>query len=112
MLWVLVVLMLVMWQATKCDGNVSSSYGNGGVMEVVVNVIKSLLVIEKNWISKKSTPMDQEMTTSLEPNFFLVIWLSFIISTGHSLFPAVIHHFCLSFGVTAHHSCLPLSWTQ
>ena len=45
MLWVLVVLMLVMWWATKCGGNVGGSYGDGGVMEVVVNVIKSLLVI-------------------------------------------------------------------
>ena len=44
--------MLVMWQATKCGGNVGSSYGDGGVMEVVVNVIKSLLVMEKNCISK------------------------------------------------------------
>ena len=56
--------------------------------------------------------MDQETTMSLELIFFLIIWLSFIISTHHSLFPAVVHHFCLLFGIIAYHLCLPLSWTQ
>ena len=41
--------MLATWRATKCGGNVGGSYGNGGVIEVVVNVIKSLLVMEKRF---------------------------------------------------------------